>query len=75
MVLMTTENKITIDGKEYEVDSLSEQQKYFVLQVKLLQEKLNNANIELAQLNAAKNTFLESLSKALKEDTDESQTK
>jgi len=72
---MTTENKITIDGKEYEVDSLSEQQKYFVLQVKLLQEKLNNANIELAQLNAAKNTFLESLSKALKEDTDESQTK
>jgi hypothetical protein len=72
---MTTENKITIDGKEYEVDSLSEQQKYFVLQIKLLQEKLNNANIELAQLNAAKNTFLESLSKALKEDTDESQAK
>ena len=64
---MENEDKIKIGDKEYSVDSLSEQQKYFLLQVRLLNKKINDANIELAQLRTAMNSFTDSLVKDIGE--------
>ncbi len=64
---MENEDKIKIGDKEYSVDSLSDQQKYFLLQVRLLNKKINDANIELAQLRTAMNSFTDSLVKDIGE--------
>tara|TARA_E500000305_G_C3819156_1_gene142097 strand:+ start:84 stop:323 length:240 start_codon:yes stop_codon:yes gene_type:complete len=61
------EDKIKIGDKEYSVDSLSDQQKYLLLQVRLLNKKINDANIELAQLRTAMNSFTDSLVKNIGE--------
>lgn len=64
---MENEDKIKIGDKEYSVDSLSDQQKYLLLQVRLLNKKINDANIELAQLRTAMNSFTDSLVKDIGE--------
>ena len=64
---MENEDKIKIGDKEYSVDSLSDQQKYFLLQVRLLNKKINDANMELAQLRTAMNSFTDSLVKDIGE--------
>ena len=64
---MENEDKIKIGDKEYSFDSLSDQQKYFLLQVRLLNKKINDANIELAQLRTAMNSFTDSLVKDIGE--------
>ena len=69
---MENEDKIKIGDKEYSVDSLSDQQKYFLLQVRLLNKKINDANIELAQLRTAMNSFTDSLVKDIGEKDSES---
>ena len=69
---MESEDKIVVDGKEYLVDSLTEQQKYFLLQARLLEKKVNDANIELAQLRMAMSAFTDKLIQDLKEKDSES---
>ncbi len=69
---MEKEDKIKINDKEYFVDSLTEQQKYFLLQARLLEKKVNDANIELAQLRMAMNAFTDKLIQDLKEKDSES---
>ena len=64
---MENEDKIKIGDKEYSVDSLSDHQKYLLLQVRLLNKKINDANIELAQLRTAMNSFTDSLVKDIGE--------
>ena len=64
---MEKEDKIKINDKEYSVDSLTEQQKYFLLQARLLEKKVNDANIELAQLRMAMSAFTDKLIQDLKE--------
>lgn len=64
---MENEDKIKIGDKQYSVDSLSDQQKYLLLQVRLLNKKINDANIELAQLRTAMNSFTDSLVKNIGE--------
>ena len=64
---MEKEDKIKINDKEYFVDSLTEQQKYFLLQARLLEKKVNDANIELAQLRMAMSAFTDKLIQDLKE--------
>lgn len=75
MVLMEQENKITIDGKDYDIESLSQQQKYYVTQIKLVQNKVNELNLQVAQFNAAKSNFIDELIKSTREDSNESETK
>tara|TARA_E500000318_G_scaffold49089_1_gene46154 strand:+ start:1007 stop:1225 length:219 start_codon:yes stop_codon:yes gene_type:complete len=72
---MEQENKITIDGKDYDIESLSQQQKYYVTQIKLVQNKVNELNLQVAQFNAAKSTFIDELIKSTREDSNESETK
>ena len=69
---MEKEDKIKINDKEYFVDSLTEQQKYFLLQARLLEKKVNDANIELAQLRMAMSAFTDKLIQGLKEKDSES---
>ena len=71
---MEKEDKIKINDKEYFVDSLTEQQKYFLLQARLLEKKVNDANIELAQLRMAMSAFTDKLIQDLKEKDNESTT-
>lgn len=72
---MEQENKITIDGKDYDIESLSQQQKYYVTQIKLVQNKVNELNLQVAQFNAAKSNFIDELIKSTREDDNESQAK
>jgi len=72
---MEQENKITIDGKDYDIESLSQQQKYYVTQIKLVQNKVNELNLQVAQFNAAKSNFIDELIKSTREDSNESETK
>ena len=69
---MEKEDKIKINDKEYFVDSLTEQQKYFLLQARLLEKKVNDANIELAQLRMAMSAFTDKLIQDLEEKDSES---
>lgn len=69
---MEKEDKIKINDKEYSVDSLTEQQKYFLLQARLLEKKVNDVNIELAQLRMAMSAFTDKLIQDLKEKDSES---
>ena len=53
--------KITINEKEYEIDSLDEQEKYFVHQVNTLRQRIAEARFNLDQLTAAESQFVNQL--------------
>jgi hypothetical protein len=65
-------NVITIDGKEYNQEDLSQDQNYFINQIKDLQAKAANLKFQLDQITVAQNAFTNSLIESLKsEDKDE----
>ena len=53
--------KITINEKEYEIDSLDEQEKYFVHQVNTLRQRIAEARFNLDQMTAAESQFVNQL--------------
>lgn len=57
---MTT---ITINQKEYVYEDMSDTQKYYVAQINDLDRKIADLNMGLAQLNVAKQGFVEALIK------------
>jgi hypothetical protein len=65
-------NVITIDGKEYNQEDLTQDQNYFINQIKDLQSKAANLKFQLDQITVAQNAFTNSLIESLKsEDKDE----
>ena len=65
-------NVITIDGKEYNQEDLSQDQNYFINQIKDLQAKAASLKFQLDQVTVAQNAFTNSLIQSLKtEDKDE----
>jgi hypothetical protein len=67
-----TDNVITIDGKEYKTDNMSQDQTYWINQIKDLQAKGANLRFQLDQVTVAQNAFTNSLIESLKsEDKDE----
>lgn len=72
---MTEQNSniITIDGKEYNEESLTDQQKYIVSHLKDLNKKSNDLKFQLDQVQASFNQFsnalIESVKEAPKEET------
>ena len=65
-------NVITIDGKEYNADDMSQDQTYWINQIKDLQAKGANLRFQLDQVTVAQNAFTNSLIQSLKtEDKDE----
>ena len=70
---MTEQNNvITIDGKEYNQEDLSQDQNYFINQIKDLQAKAGSLKFQLDQVTVAQNAFTNSLIQSLKtEDKEE----
>ena len=67
-----TANVITIDGKEYKTEDLSQDQNYFINQIKDLQAKAANLRFQLDQITVAQNAFTNSLIQSVKtEDKEE----
>lgn len=58
-------NVIHINGTDYEENDLSEQQHYFINQIKDLQLKANNLKFQLDQVQVALDTFTNELLKSL----------
>ena len=59
-------NVITIDGKEYKTEDLSQDQNYFINQIKDLQAKGANLRFQLDQITVAQNAFTNSLIQSVK---------
>ena len=59
-------NVITIDGKEYNQEDLSQDQNYFINQIKDLQVKAANLKFQLDQITVAQNAFTNSLIQSVK---------
>jgi hypothetical protein len=57
---------ITIDGKEYIYEELSEKQQLLVNHVEDLSRKIRSAEFNLDQLLVGKNAFIEKLKEELK---------
>jgi len=64
-------NVITIDGKEYNQEDLSQDQNYFINQIKDLQAKASNLKFQLDQITVAQNAFTNSLIESLKSEDKE----
>ncbi|MEK9895760.1 MAG: hypothetical protein VW518_04950 [Burkholderiaceae bacterium] len=54
-------NVISINGTDYKEKDLSEQQHYFINQIKDLQAKANSLKFQLDQVQVALNTFTNEL--------------
>ena len=59
-------NVITMDGKEYKTEDLSQDQNYFINQIKDLQAKAANLKFQLDQVTVAQNAFTNSLIQSVK---------
>ena len=66
-------NVINIDGKEYKTEDLSQDQNYFINQIKDLQAKGASLRFQLDQVTVAQNAFTNSLIQSVKgsEENDE----
>jgi len=60
------DNVITIDGKEYKTEDLSQDQNYFINQIKDLQAKAASLRFQLDQVTVAQNAFTNSLIQSVK---------
>lgn len=58
-------NVITIDGKEYNQEDLTQDQTYFINQIKDLQAKAASLKFQLDQVTVAQNAFTNSLIQSL----------
>ena len=58
---------ININGKEYNSDALTEEQRYCIMQIQQLQNKSRGIKIELDQTNVALNSFTNTLIASLEE--------
>ena len=59
-------NVITIDGKEYKEEDLSQDQSYFINQIRDLQAKAASIKFQLDQVTVAQNAFTNSLIQSVK---------
>jgi hypothetical protein len=70
-----TANVITIDGKEYKEEDLSQDQSYFINQIRDLQAKAGSLKFQLDQVTVAQNAFTNSLIQSVKGSEEEDETK
>ena len=70
---MTEQNNvINIDGKEYNAEDLTQDQNYFINQIKDLQAKGASLRFQLDQVTVAQNAFTNSLIQSVKGEEEES---
>jgi hypothetical protein len=64
----TKQNIITIDGKEYDESTLSDESKYFIAQIRDIQNKQAKLRFEADQIQAALNAMTNALIQSVKPD-------
>jgi hypothetical protein len=62
---MTDAQKITIDGKEYDLASLTDEAKNQLMNVRVADQKIASAQQDLAVLQTARNAYARALAEAL----------
>ena len=62
--------KVTIENKEYEVDKLLDEQKMLINHINDLDNKLNSARFNVAQMQFGRDSFYEKLKDSLGEQVD-----
>jgi len=70
-----TANVITIDGTEYKEEDLSQDQSYFINQIRDLQAKAASLKFQLDQVTVAQNAFTNSLIQSVKGSEENDETK
>jgi len=70
-----TANVITIDGTEYKEEDLSQDQSYFINQIRDLQAKAGSLKFQLDQVTVAQNAFTNSLIQSVKGSEENDETK
>jgi hypothetical protein len=66
-------NVVNIGGTEYDPSDLTDQQKYWIVQVQDLQSKRQAQQFQLDQINVALDSFMTSLIESLKDDNTKEQ--
>ena len=71
---MTDEQKqmINIDGKDYVIDDFNDEQKHLINQLTRINAKQVDIQMELEQIQAAKQSFINTLMASIKADETES---
>jgi hypothetical protein len=71
---MTDEQKqmINIDGKDYVIDDFNDEQKHLINQLTRINAKQVDIQMELEQIQAAKQSFINALMASIKADETES---
>lgn len=67
---MSESPKIVIDDQEFSLDNFTEEQKYFVSQLSDIHRKKSELEFQMAQLNAAHQTFTAVLKQSVEEPQD-----
>jgi hypothetical protein len=62
---MTEAQKITIDGKDYDLASLSDEAKNQLMNIRVADQKIVSAQQDLAVLQTARNAYSRALAEAL----------
>ena len=62
------ENKINLDGKDYDLDQMSDEQKYLVALIQEQQIKINQSKKDIDVANAANKVFIDTLKTSLTEE-------
>ena len=62
------ENKINLDGKDYDLDQMSDEQKYLVSLIQEQQIKISQARKDIDVGNAANQVFVDKLKESLTEE-------
>jgi hypothetical protein len=60
--------KITIDGKEYDTDQLSDEARNQLISIQFVDRKIQELNLEKAAYQTARNTYARALSEILQKD-------
>ena len=61
---------VNLDGKDYKVDDLSDNQKMIITHIQDLTRKIESTQFNLQQLTVGKDSFVNLLKKELDENTD-----
>jgi hypothetical protein len=65
-----SEEKITIDEKEYKLDDFDDKQKYLIAQIKDLTNKSASFKFQIDQVEVAKSAFIKTLTLSIEEKTE-----
>ena len=62
------DNKINLDGKDYDLDTMSDEQKYLVSLIQEQQVKINQSKKDIDVANPANKVFIDTLKTSLTEE-------